>query len=37
MEERKVKNVRDFRISLKSFKFNNSKNLFVTWFKENAQ
>jgi len=36
MEERNVKIVRDPRKSLKSIKFNNFKNLSVTWFKENA-
>jgi len=36
MEERNVKIVRDPRKSLKSIKFNNSKNLSVTWCKENA-
>jgi len=37
MVERKVKIVRDPRKSLKSIKFNKSKILFVTWFKENAR
>jgi len=36
MEERKVKSVRDPRMSLKSIKFNHFKNLFVAWFEENA-
>ena len=37
MEKRNVKIIRDTRKYLKSIKFNNSKNLFVTWFKENAR
>jgi len=37
MEERNVKIVHDPRKSLKSIKFNNSKNLSVTWFEENAR
>ena len=36
MEKHNVKIVRDPRKSLKSIKFNNFKNLSVTWFEENA-